>query len=73
MKAEEFTTHGELTHCSGGCCPKVYKTDRGTFVVQGMIVDVQDARQFSLAPREGIVEIPEALVIALADKVKSNR
>jgi hypothetical protein len=73
MKAEEFTNHGGMTCCSGGFCPKVYKTDRDTFIVQGNIVDTQDAGQFSLGPHEGIVEIPAALVIALADKVNSSR
>lgn len=73
MKAEEFANHGETTCCSGGFCPKVYKTDRGTFVVQGNLVNGQDAGQFTLAPHEGIVEIPETLVRALADRLKPSQ
>ncbi len=73
MKAEEFASNGEMTSCSGGFCPKVYKTDRGTFVVRGNLVNARDAGQFSLAPHEGIVEIPETLVVALADRVKPGQ
>lgn len=73
MKTEEFANSAGTTCCTGGCCPKVYRTDRDTFVVQGNMVNAEDARQFSLASHEVIVEIPEALVIALADRVKSTR
>lgn len=63
---------GGTTGCYGGECPTVYKTDRGTFVVQGNLVDAVDAAQISVAPHEGIVEIPESLVRALAHKINTT-
>lgn len=40
--------------CNQNDCPNVYRTERGTFVVQG---DVSDA--FTAPAGEGLVEIPE--------------
>ncbi|MFF3879322.1 hypothetical protein [Streptomyces sp. NPDC001978] len=40
--------------CGQGDCPNVYRTDKGTFVVQG---EVSDA--FTPPQGEGLVEIPE--------------
>lgn len=43
-------------------CPTIYKTDRGTFVVQGFIVDDPEAlATMNLPAGETAVEIPQAL------------
>ncbi|MFJ6620403.1 hypothetical protein ACIQOW_22885 [Kitasatospora sp. NPDC091335] len=43
--------------CNQNDCPNVYRTGRGTFVVQG---DVSDA--FTPPSGEGLVEIPESVL-----------
>jgi hypothetical protein len=65
MKLETFIG----TNCAAKHCPTVYKTDRGTFAVQGDLIDPTGLNGISIAPQEGIVEIPEALVRALANKL----
>ncbi|MET0415042.1 MAG: hypothetical protein ABW022_03350 [Actinoplanes sp.] len=46
--------------CGGGHCPTVYRTDRGTYVVQGYTLDAAEAG-LDLAPGEALVEIPAEL------------
>ena len=46
-----------VTLCGGGHCPTVYRTDRGTYVIQGTAVDGAPAG-ITLAPGEQLVEIP---------------
>jgi hypothetical protein len=43
--------------CGQGDCPNVYRTESGSFVVQG---DVSDA--FTPPQGEGLVEIPESVL-----------
>ncbi|MFD7827629.1 hypothetical protein [Kitasatospora sp. NPDC059803] len=43
--------------CNQNDCPNVYRTERGTFVVQG---EVSDA--FTPPTGEGLVEIPESVL-----------
>ncbi|WP_329570663.1 hypothetical protein [Kitasatospora sp. NBC_01266] len=43
--------------CNQNDCPNVYRTERGTFVVQG---DMSDA--FTPPSGEGLVEIPESVL-----------
>jgi hypothetical protein len=51
---------------TGGSCPNLYKTDRGTYVVQGYVVDDPDAlaalHARGLPAGETAVEIPAALL-----------
>ncbi len=47
--------------CGGGSCPAVYRTNRGTFVVQGTSI-AAEAAGIDLAPGESLVEVPEALL-----------
>jgi hypothetical protein len=48
--------------CKNGNCPTVYRTDRGTLVVQGFTVPTDDAEGVTLPAGESLVEIPlEAL------------
>jgi hypothetical protein len=51
------------TLCGGGSCPTVYRTDRGTLVVQGYTVTATDAN-IDLPVGEQLVEIPAELLAA---------
>lgn len=51
------------TLCGGGSCPTVYRTNRGTLVVQGYTVTAADAG-IELPPGERLVEIPADLLAA---------
>jgi hypothetical protein len=49
--------------CGSGSCPTVYRTDRGTLVVQGYTVTAAQA-DVDLPPGEQLVEIPAELLAA---------
>jgi hypothetical protein len=56
--------------CNDGTCPTVYATDRGTFVVQGVIVtDPEALASVNLPAHETLVEVPRELLASL--KVQS--
>jgi hypothetical protein len=56
----------KLAGCSGGTCPAVYATDRGTFVVQGSVVTDPDAlATMDLPAHETAVEVPAFLLASL--------
>ena len=55
------------TSCSTGTCPTIFKTDRGTIMVQGYAVDAGLAG-VALAPDELLVEIPVELLAAITHK-----
>ncbi|GHB00458.1 hypothetical protein GCM10010330_63230 [Streptomyces tendae] len=59
MAREELTrlTGNGNGECGEDDCPNVYRTERGTFVVQG---DVSSA--FAPPQGEGLVEIPESVL-----------
>jgi hypothetical protein len=69
--AERDGTAPQLTFvtklCGGGSCPTVYRTDRGTYVVQGYTVAAETAG-LDLPAGEQLVEIPAEL---LAEAVKA--
>ena len=44
--------------CKNGNCPTVYRSDRGTLVVQGYTVVSDDAEGLTLPAGESLVEIP---------------
>jgi hypothetical protein len=54
------------TLCGGGHCPTVYRTNRGTLVVQGYAVTAEMAG-VDLSPGELLVEIPAGLLHAARD------
>lgn len=55
-----------LAGCSGGSCPAVYETDRGTYVVQGAIVtDGEALAGVNLPATETLVEVPMELLTEL--------
>jgi hypothetical protein len=53
----------ELTRIKGACrddtCPTLYASDRGTFVVQGYVVNDTDV---TLPEGEALVEVPAELL-----------
>jgi hypothetical protein len=49
--------------CGNGSCPTVYRTDRGTLVVQGYAVTAQTAG-IDVPHGEQLVEIPADLLAA---------
>jgi hypothetical protein len=51
------------TLCGGGTCPTVYRTDRGTLVVQGYTVPATQV-DIDLPAGEQLVEIPAELLAA---------
>jgi hypothetical protein len=57
------------TGCVGGECPTIYRTDRGTFVVQGSLVNPSEVGDIPVPAHEGLVEIPETLARALTTKL----
>ncbi|MGH3735374.1 MAG: hypothetical protein ACRDT6_07085 [Micromonosporaceae bacterium] len=62
----------KLTRLRGSCspnevCPTLYATDRGTFIVQGFVVDDPEAlTALDLPPGESAVEIPLSLLPEVA-------
>lgn len=59
--------------CSGGSCPTVYKTDRGTYLVQGYILPVVDRQALpdGIPESETIVEVPAEWFFGAAQKVSA--
>ncbi|MFE6742400.1 hypothetical protein [Streptomyces tubercidicus] len=59
MAREELTrlTGSGSGNCNNDDCPNVYRTESGSFVVQG---DISDA--FRPPPGEGLVQIPEHIL-----------
>jgi hypothetical protein len=57
--------------CGGGSCPSVYRTNRGTVVVQGRIVTASMI-DVDLEDDEALVEIPEELLVRLNQVINSD-
>jgi hypothetical protein len=54
--------------CEGGTCPTVYRTDRGTLVVQGTVVaDPEALSGVDLPAHETLVEVPADLLLSLKE------
>ncbi|ROT32933.1 hypothetical protein [Micromonospora sp. HM5-17] len=48
-------------------CPSLYRTDRGTFIVQGWRVsDAEALSQLDIPPHETAVEVPEDVLAEIA-------
>lgn len=56
--------------CAGGECPAIYRTDRGTLVVQGYTFPPGDAGM-DLPSGEQMVEIPVELFATCAEMISS--
>jgi hypothetical protein len=57
----------ELARLAGTCpdgntCPTISKTDRGTIVVQGLMLSADDLSEIVLPDGETVVEIPAELL-----------
>jgi hypothetical protein len=52
------------TACGIGSCPAVYRTNRGTLIIQGTTVTADEAG-ISLPAGESLVEIPEELLLTV--------
>ncbi|HET6482104.1 MAG TPA: hypothetical protein VFG35_19020 [Actinoplanes sp.] len=76
-KAEALTATVDLclqslaSECGAGTCPTVYRTDRETIVVQGYVVDGGSAG-VAVPDGERLVEIPTEVLLAAADKIRSQ-
>jgi hypothetical protein len=57
----------QVAGCAGGSCPAVYRTDRGTYVIQGSAVHPMPAGITS-SPDEVLVEIPAELIAEMLRK-----
>jgi hypothetical protein len=44
--------------CKNGNCPTVYRTARGTLIVQGHAVDSEQTERLTIPAGESLVEIP---------------
>lgn len=53
------------SYCGSESCPTIYRTDRGTVVVQGYAVEAGQTG-VNLPPGELLVEIPTELLAAAA-------
>jgi hypothetical protein len=56
-EAGQIVLRAIANECSGGDCPTVYATDRGTVVVQGYLLQAE-AAGISVPDGESLVEIP---------------
>ena len=57
--------------CGAGSCPTVYGTDRDSVVVQGYVVNGDDAG-VEVPDGERLVEIPIEVLLAAADKIRDQ-
>lgn len=57
--------------CRNGTCPTIYATDRGSYVVQGYVVNENEAcGDMTLSLGEAAVEIPEELFRRVAYDIR---
>jgi len=56
------------SYCESSSCPTIYRTDRGTLVVQGYVLSAQRAG-VEVPEGESLVEIPAELLAAAAQAV----
>ncbi|CAN5233181.1 hypothetical protein BH20ACT9_BH20ACT9_12020 [soil metagenome] len=58
--------------CSGGSCPTVYATDRGTYVVQGYTVGSGEDAGLEVPSGEALVEVPAGLLHELRLRAEAS-
>ncbi|GID27207.1 hypothetical protein [Paractinoplanes brasiliensis] len=63
FQGESLTMVALAASCTNGSCPTVYRTDRGTIVVQGYAVE-GSAAGVDLPAGELLVEVPADLLAA---------
>src|SRR5262245_29524642 len=69
MQTPNVTLDLVVRQCNSGACPTVYRTNRGTLVVQGNKLGPAEAG-VTVPDGEGMVEIPAELLIEFARKVE---
>jgi hypothetical protein len=62
MTNRDFLPLAVLASCSGGHCPTIFSTGRGTVIVQGNIVNPQ-AAGVEVPDGEQLVEVPHDLLV----------
>jgi hypothetical protein len=63
MKVEILGGVGGSDDCPDGrTCPTFYKTDRGSYLVQGNLLSHEDLAGLLIPSGEGVLEVPLALV-----------
>ena len=72
-RAATVATHLRVLagRCGAGSCPTVYGTDRDSVVVQGYVVNGDDAG-VEVPDGERLVEIPTEVLLAAADKIRDQ-
>jgi hypothetical protein len=63
----ETAPHLVISLCGGGSCPTIYRTDRGTVLVQGDV-----ATGVTVADGEALVEIPEELLLKAVQQLQQR-
>ena len=58
-----------LQNCGAGACPAVFATDRESFVIRG---DLLANGVVDLGPGEAAIEVPRAILIELAKKLRQE-
>lgn len=56
--------------CADRTCPAVYQTERGTFVVQGAQLSNEDNSKLVFGANEAAVELPEAVIRELLNRLR---
>ena len=57
-------------NCADRTCPSVYRTDRGTFVVQGPRLSNEDSASLVFGTGEVAVELPEEVLREVLRKLR---
>lgn len=70
MNSHEISPLRVLATCSGGTCPTVFATDRGTVLVQGYTVSAAQAG-LEVPQGEQLVEIPHELLVRALSAAES--
>lgn len=53
--------------CVGSRCPAIYKSDRGSYIIQGEILSSENLKKIENDSSMTAVEIPASLLAALKD------
>jgi hypothetical protein len=64
----DLSLHAISSLCTTGSCPTIYRSDRGTVVVQGYVVTA-DRAGMVLPDGEQLVEIPVELLASVARSI----
>lgn len=63
-------TDGEF--CLGGNCPTIFRTESGSFVVQGVAVDADTRAHMNMPDSEDAVEVPASLLLQLVSQLRTS-